>query len=160
MGAEEHYHAPVIRNLLTEELIKSEIIPHLPDGLHVSKGEIIKDNDSSGDCDLIIYKKPILFQYGSVAIVPFESAKAIIEIKICARDLVKGLRRLKEYKNYAGRVFAVAMHGHFKRTNFQERKNNIEEKHDISIFTLSHSNGEIVEGELQRLLKAINDLGD
>ncbi len=160
MGSEEHYHAPVIRNLLTEELIKSEIIPHLPDGLHISKGEIIRDNASSGDCDLIIYKKPVLFQYGSVAIVPFESAKAIIEIKICARDLIKGLKRLKEYRNYAERVFAIAMHGHFERTDFQERKNHIEEETGIDIFTLSHFNGEIVEGELQRLLKAINDLGD
>jgi hypothetical protein len=158
MGSEEHYHAPVIRNLLTEELIKSEITPHLPDGLHVSKGEIIKHNTSSGDCDLIIYKKPVLFQYGSIAIIPYESAKAIIQIEICGRHFLTKLKRLGECRNYAERVFGIAMHGHFERANFEERKNKIEENTGIRIFTLSRSNGDIVEGELQRLLKAINDL--
>jgi len=161
MGAEEHYHAPVIRNLLTEELIKSELLPHLPEGLNISKGEVIKDYDSSGDCDLIIYRKPVLFQYGSVSIVPYENAKAIIEIKICARDLTKKVKKLKQYRDYAEKVFAIAMHGHFKRSPYERKKTAIEEKYGIKIFTLSYAhNREIVEGEFQHLIKAIRELVD
>jgi len=96
-------------------LIKSELLPYLPEGLHISKGEVIKDNNSSGDCDLIIYKKLVLFQYGSVAIVPYTNAKAIIEI---------------------------------------------EDKLGIKIFTLSKYDGEIMEGELQKIIEAIKDLKD
>lgn len=62
-------HAPMISNLLTEELLKSEIAQYLPEGFQISKGEVVSGYASSGDCDLIIYRKPAIYQYGSVAIV-------------------------------------------------------------------------------------------
>lgn len=160
MGAEEHYHAPLIRNLLTEELIKSELLSYLPEGLSISKGEVIKDNKSSGDCDLIIFKKPVIFQYGSIAIVPYSSVKAIIEIGICGRELVKGkgLKRLQIKRNFAEKLFVIAMHGHFRRTDYEKRKEAVENKLGIKIFTLSEYSGEIVEGEFQRLIEAIKKL--
>jgi len=133
MVAEEHYHAPNIRSLLTEELIRSELLPRLPEGLHISKGEVKKGTSSSGDCDLIIYKRSVLFWYGSVCTVPYESAKAIIEIKICARDLIKEVEKLKEYRDYAEKVFAIAMHGHFKRSPYERKKAAIEERYGIGI---------------------------
>jgi len=43
MGSDETAkHAPIIRNLLTEELLKAELTPYLPSGLQISKGEIRK----------------------------------------------------------------------------------------------------------------------
>lgn len=82
-------HAPLISNLLTEELLRSEILPHLPDGLHISKGEVVDGATSSGDCDLIIYRKPVIYQYGPIVIVPRENAKAIIDIEIHGEKFLK-----------------------------------------------------------------------
>ena len=82
-------HAPIIRNLLTEELLKAELAPYLPRDLRISKGEVIKGNRSSGDCDLIIYTKPAIYQYGSVSIVPYGSARAIIDVEIHGERFLK-----------------------------------------------------------------------
>ncbi|MGB9960004.1 MAG: DUF6602 domain-containing protein [Candidatus Bathyarchaeales archaeon] len=82
-------HAPLISNLLTEELLKSEITPYLPEGLHVSKGEVIKGNATSGDCDLIIYKKPVICQYGPIVIVSCENVRAIIDVEIHGEKFLK-----------------------------------------------------------------------
>jgi hypothetical protein len=45
----------MISNLLTEELLKSEIAQYLPEGFQISEGEVVSGYASSGDCDLIIY---------------------------------------------------------------------------------------------------------
>jgi len=176
MGPEEGaQHAPIIRNLLTEELLKSEIAPYLPSGLQISKGEVVDKFASSGDCDLIIYRKPVIYQYGSVTIVPRENAKAIIDVEMHGERFLKsyhqnflehskrvkkkraGIERLKEF---ADKILCVGLHAHAKSEDFKwwyQSKNDYTGKTPIFIFYTRHDR-KIIDGEFERLVKEIQKL--
>jgi len=169
-------HAPLISNLLTEELLKSEIIPHLPEGLHISKGEVVKGVTSSGDCDLIIYRKPVIYQYGSVAIVSRENAKAIIDVEIHGERFLKAYHQdtaihskrvtrkkgnIEKLKEFSDRIFCVGLHAHTATEDFRwwnEARNSYSGQTPIFIFYTRH-NKRIIEGEFERLIKEIQKLG-
>jgi len=176
MGRDEvARHAPIIRNLLTEELLKAELIPYLPTGLLISKGEIIKENKSSGDCDLIIYTKPIIYSYGSVAIVPYGSAKAVIDVEIHGERYLKALlspgsrpakrvqkktRDIGKLKEFADKVLCVGLHGHARSKVFKWwHETGREYKGQTPIFILyTRHNHKIVSGEFERLIHEIQRL--
>jgi len=165
-------HAPLISNLLTEEILKSEIVPYLPEGLHISKGEVIKGNATSGDCDLIIYRKSVICQYGPIVIVPRENVKVIIDVEIHGEKFLKSFyqdtdlskrvsekkKRIKFLKQFCDKMFFLGMHGH---ENSQEFKTWFKNRHSnqSSIFILyTRNNRQIIEGEFERLIKEIQAL--
>ena len=176
MGRDEvARHAPIIRNLLTEELLKAELIPYLPTGLLISKGEIIKESKSSGDCDLIIYTKPIIYHYGSVAIVPYGNAKAIIDVEIHGERFLKAFlspgfkpsKRVQKkaedigkLKEFADKVLCVGLHGHARSKVFKWwYETGREYKGQTPIFILyTKHNQKIVSGEFERLIQEIQRL--
>jgi hypothetical protein len=165
-------HAPIISNLLTEELLKSELTPYLPEGLYISKGEVAKGWSSSGDCDLIIFRKPVIFQYGSVIIVSRENTKAIIDIEIHGEKFLKAFhqdmlshakrisekkKKIEKLKEFADKVFCVGIHAHATTEDFKwwrENKDNYLGQTPIFILYTRH-NKQIVEGEFERLIKAM-----
>lgn len=165
-------HAPLISNLLTEELLKSEILPHLPEGLYISKGEVVKGSASSGDCDLIIYRKPVIYQYGPIVIVPRENAKAIIDIEIHGEKFLKAFyqdsasservsrkkMKIEALKEFADKTFCLGLHAHAKAKEFELWiKNRHSSQTPIFIFYTRH-NKQIIEGEFERLIKEIQRL--
>lgn len=177
MGSDEAArHAPIIRNLLTEELLKSELAPYLPVGLLISKGEVINGNESSGDCDLIVFRKPAIYQYGSVAIVPYENVRAIIDVEIHGERVLKALMRdtrdmstrirrklksLEKLKRFAKKVLCVGLHGHARSKVFKwwlTGKDEYKGPTPVFIFYTKH-NKEIIIGEFERLVKVIRSLG-
>lgn len=169
-------HAPIISNLLTEELLKSEIAPYLPDGLLISKGEVVSGLESSGDCDLIIYRKPAVYQYGSIAIVPKENTRAIIDVEIHGEKFLKAYhqqvqshservskieRRIDRLTEFAKTIFLVGLSAHARSPDFGWWKENA--KHytgqtPIFLFYTRHDK-QIIEGEFERLIKEIQKLG-
>jgi len=169
-------HAPLISNLLTEELLKSEIILYLPEGLQISKGEVVKGALSSGDCDLIIYRKPAIYQYGSIAIVPRENAKAIMDIEIHGEKFLKAYhqdftihsrrvskkkRNIEMLKEFANKILCVGLHAHATTEDFKwwnENRDSYSGQTPIFIFYSRH-NRQIIEGEFERLIKEIQKLG-
>jgi hypothetical protein len=165
-------HAPLISNLLTEELLRSEIAPHLPEGLYISKGEVVDGAGSSGDCDLIIYQKPVIYQYGPVAIVPRESARAIIDVEIHGEVFLKAFYRssapsrrvakkkddVERLRRFADKVLCLGLHAH---ANTEEFRLWIENRHSAQIPTFilyTRSDKRIIEGEFERLVKEIQSL--
>ena len=176
MGRDEAArHAPIIRNLLTEELLKAELAPYLPRDLLISKGEVIKEDKSSGDCDLIIYTKPIIYQYGSVSIVPYGNAKAIIDVEIHGERFLKAklhpgskpaervqkkMKDIEKLKEFADKVLCVGFHGHAKSKVFKwwcQTRGEYKGQTPIFIFYTKH-NQKIVSGEFERLIKEIQQL--
>lgn len=176
MGRDETArHSPIIRNLLTEELLKAELTPYLPRGLLISKGEVIKGNKSSGDCDLIIYTKPIIYQYGSVTIVPYGNAKAIIDIEIHGERFLKAKlypgsdpakrvrKKMKDIQNlseFADKVLCVGLHGHAKSKVFKwwcTTRREYKGQTPFFIFYTRHDK-KIVSGEFERLIQEIQRL--
>jgi len=169
-------HAPLISNLLTEELLRSEIIPYLPEGLQISKGEVVKGAASSGDCDLIIYRKPVVYQYGSVAIVSRDNVKAIIDVEIHGEKFLKAYhqdialqsrrvskkkRNIEKLKEFSDKIFCVGLHAHATTEDFKwwkENRNLYSGQTPIFIFYTRH-NGQIIEGEFERLIKEIQKVG-
>lgn len=167
--------APITRNLLTEELLKAEISPHLPPGLEISKGEVIKGDKSSGDCDLIIYSRPIIYQYGSITIVPYENAKAIIDIEIHgerfltarmypgfkpSKPVEKKMKNVEKLKGFARKVLCLGFHGHPRSKVFKwwlETRGNYRGETPIFIFYTKFDR-KIVRGEFERLIKEIQQL--
>lgn len=165
-------HDSIISNLLTEELLKSEITPYLPEGLHISKGEVIKDKAASGDCDLIIYKKPVICQYGPIVIVSRENVKAIIDVEVRGWKILKSFyrdtdlskkvsekkKRIQSLKEFSDKLFLLGMHAHAKTSEF---KTWLENRHlsQPPIFILyTEHNKQIIEGEFERLIKEIQKL--
>lgn len=176
MGQDEAAgHAPIIRNLLTEELLKAELTPYLPRDLLISKGEVIKGNKSSGDCDLIIYTRPIIYQYGSISIVPYGSAKAIIDVEIegarflkaklspgskPSKRVQKKMNDLEKLKEFADKVLCVGLHGHAASKVFKwwlTTRREFKGQTPIFIFYTKH-NKKIVSGEFERLIQEIQEL--
>ena len=176
MGRDEvARHAPIIRNLLTEELLKAELTPYLPRDLLISKGEVIKGNKSSGDCDLIIYTEPVIYQYGSVSIVPCGSAKAIIDVEIHGERFLeaklspgpkpskrvrKKMNDLEKLKEFADKILCVGLHGHATSKVFKwwlETRREFKGQTPIFIFYTRH-NQKIVSGEFERLIQEIQRL--
>ncbi len=174
MGPEENTkHAPIISNLLTEELIKSEIARYLPPYLDISKGEVVKEREISGDCDLIIFKRPPIFQYGSIAIVPFENVKAIIDVEVHGENFLKSmfqekskrskkvLKKIKAWKtlkSFTKELLYVGLHAHKNSPVFPKwRKATNERNLPIFIFYLKPSR-QIIEGAFQRLITKIQEL--
>lgn len=169
-------HAPLISNLLTEELLKSEIIPHLPEGLHVSKGEVVKGETSSGDCDLIVYRKPVIYQYGSIAIISRENAKAIVDVEIHGEKFLKAFHQdsavhskrvskkrenVEKLKEFSDKVFCVGLHAHATTEDFawwKENRSSYSGQTPIFILHTRHDK-QIIEGEFERLVKEIQRLG-
>ncbi len=156
-------HAPVISNLLTEELLKSEILPHLPEGLYISKGEVVKGATSSGDCDLIIYRKPVIYQYGPIVVVPRENVKAIIDVEICGQKFLKAFyqdkvpsNRVTKKKEFADKIFYLGLYAHAKTKEFELW---IKNRHSSPIFIFfTRHNIQIIKGEFERLIKEIQNL--
>ena len=163
MGSDENpKHAPIIRNLLTEELIKAELTPYLPSGLQISKGEIRKGTESTGDCDLIIYRKPVIYQYGSIAIVSAENAKAIIDIEREGSKFFKEkkMKEIEKYKRFTDKIFCVGLHGHENSKKFREWYEK-REKTQIFIFykkPIKPNREFIIPGEFKRLVYEIQSL--
>jgi len=167
--------APITRNLLTEELLKAELTPYLPRGLLISKGEIIKENKSSGDCDLILYTKPVIYQYGSVTVVPYGNAKAIIDVEIRGERFLKAKLRpganpskrvqkkmndLRKLTEFADKVLCVGLYGHANSKEFKwwnTTKREFKGQTPIFIFYTKH-NKKIVSGEFERLIQEIQRL--
>jgi len=165
-------HAPIISNLLVEELLRTEIIPLLPDGLHISKGEVVNGKIISGDCDLIIYRKPIIYQYGPIVIVPRENAKAIIDIEIHGEKFLKAFyqdthaserisnkkKDIESLKKFADKIFCLGLHAHAKTKEFELwMKNRHSNENHIFILYTRH-NKQIIDGEFERLIKEIQKL--
>jgi hypothetical protein len=165
-------HAPLISNLLTEELLKSEIVPHLPEGLYISKGEVVNGAASSGDCDLIVYRKPVIYQYGPIVIVPRENARAIIDVEIHGEKFLKAFyqdnalssrvakkkRDIEFLKEFADKIFCLGLHAHAKAREFELWiKNRHLTQIPIFIFYTRH-NKQIIEGEFERLINEIQRL--
>lgn len=167
--------APITRNLLTEELLKAELSPYLPRGLLISKGEVIKEDKSSGDCDLIVYTKPIIYQYGSVTIVPYRNAKAIIDVEIHSERFLKAklnpgvnpskrvrkkMKNLDKLCEFADKVLCVGLHGHAHSKVFKwwsTTKSEFKGQTPIFIFYTRHDK-KIVSGEFERLIQEIQRL--
>lgn len=168
-------HAPMISNLLTEELLKSEIAQYLPEGFQISKGEVVSGYASSGDCDLIIYRKPAIYQYGSVAIVSRENAKAIIDVEIHGEKFLKAYhqdmaihsrrvskkkRNIENLQEFSNKIFCVGLHAHATTKDFKwwnENRNSYSGQTPIFIFYTRH-NRQIIKGEFERLIKEIQKL--
>lgn len=163
-------HAPSISNLLTEELLRSEILPHLPEGLYISKGEVVKGTTSSGDCDLVIYRRPVIYQYGPIVVVPRENAKAIIDVEIHGEKFLKAFykdeapsnrvrkkkKEIEILKEFADKIFYLGLHAHAKAKEFELW---IKNRHSSPIFIFyTRHNKRIIEGEFERLIKEIQNL--
>lgn len=174
MGPEEWTkHAPIISNLLTEELIKAEVSRYLPYELEISKGEVVREDRLSGDCDLIIFKRPPIFQYGSIAIVSSRNVRAIIDVEVHGENFLKAIfHKKKEYsrkiskkakawdelRTFAKELLFVGLHAHknsplYKKWQIAREEENM----PVFIFYVKPS-GEIIKGEFQRLIKTIQKL--
>jgi len=176
MGSDETAkQAPIIRNLLTEELLRTELMPYLPSGLRISKGEVIKEGRSSGDCDLIIYEPPVIYQYGSITVVPYPNAKAIIDVEVhgerflkalmrntfeASKHVEKKLREVNKLKDFTDRVICVGLHGHGRSKVFKWWLGSKDDyKGPTPIFLLyTQHDQKIIEGEFERLITEISTL--
>lgn len=89
-----------------ESILRSILASRLPDTVRIGRGFILKENQVSTQCDIILYKSssPVLFKDGDFVILPSDAVLGVIEVKtrIESHNLEKSISKLAQIGQLIG----------------------------------------------------------
>lgn len=153
--------SPRVRGTIGEILMKQALEPYIPEPYLVGYGEVVSAaKETSGECDLIIYKKPVLLQIGHVTVVPRRGAKVIVQVQTnlgAKYDLKHMKKRCKEQIRFADKLVFVVYAWWLKAETIKETKREVENLGG-KLFVLSQGFEKMYLNELHNLVKEVQSV--
>jgi len=162
-GIMEKYQklSPRVKGTIGEILMKQAVEPYIPEPYIAGYGEVVSAaKETSGECDLIIYKKPVLLQVGHVTVVPRQSAKVIVQVQtnMGAKNDLKNMKaKCNEQIRFADKLIFVVYAWWLKPETINETKKEIENLGG-KLFVLSQAFNKMYPNELHNLVKEIQSV--
>ena len=155
---EEHAKlSSVITGKICETMLSQTLKPYIPSPYKVDCGEIISSHgETSGECDIVIYCNPVLFQEENIVVVPDINVKAIIQVQKnlgAYDDLKKIIKRCRKQRKFASPIFVVYA-WFLEKEELGKFKEEIEEE-EGKLFVFSYGFKDLINNELYKLVKEI-----
>lgn len=153
--------SPRVTGTIGEILLKQVIEPYIPEPYKVGYGEVVsKAKETSGECDLIVYKKPVLLQIGHVTVVPRRNAKVIIQVQTnlgALNDLEKMKTNCTKQIKFADMLIFVVYGWWLKQNRIKEFKEEIQSLGG-NLFILSQGFAKMYPNELYNLIREMQSV--
>lgn len=162
-GIMEKYQklSPSVKGTIGEILLKQVIEPYIPEPYKVGYGEVVSaTKETSGECDLVVFRKPVLYQIEHVTVVPRRSAKVIIQVQTnlgAYNDLKKMKTRCEKQIKFADKVIFIVYAWWLKEDIIKKTKQEIENAGG-RLFVLSQAFNKMYPNELHNLVKEIQSV--
>lgn len=148
--------SPRVTGTIGEILLKQVIEPY-----KVGYGEVVsKAKETSGECDLMVYKQPVLLQIGHVTVVPRRNAKVIIQVQTnlsALNDLEKMKTNCKKQIKFADILIFVVYGWWLKENRIKEFKEEIQSLGG-NLFILSQGFAKMYSNELYNLIREMQSV--
>ena len=153
--------SPRVKGTTGEILLKQVLEPYVPEPYKVGYGEVVSAaKETSGECDVVIFRKPVLLQVGHVTVVPRPSAKVMVQVQTnlgAKTDLKKMKTRCMKQIKFADKLVFVVYAWWLKEDIIKKARQEIENLGG-KLFVLSQSFDKMYPNELHNLVKEIQSV--